>query len=370
MLRLARLNFLYLFISAFLPLLKGVPGLTCRASALRLAKKVNKHWSIIKVLEYSPLMHHNPLLEEAVPSPRLRVPDSKLLKIDNQKALVQAVRRGDEQGVRALLDKAKPDIAMLSETVFAGNAKLLEVLLASKAEIKKSGLFRKAILLGDENIVRVLIKAGENLEERDVEGLTPLLFAVKNGFPKAVKLLLKAKADIGAKDEAGNSPLHLLIDDHLPCMDICLQLLKAKTDITVKNNRGYTILQEAVLSHNPVPQMSAFISTCVSALGSDQNALICRQQALKLAQENGKDRPIIDAFTHPSMEDHPLSADTTSGTVLDKKSSSVKRLDEALNPLAFLPRGSSLFDKQTLRWVLKLAEIIPTQSSTTSSSKL
>ena len=95
----------------------------------------------------------------------------------------------------------------------AGNAKMLGILLSGKAEIKGAGLFRKAILLGDEPVVDALIKGGLNLEERDIEGLTPLLFAVKNGFPKAVELLLNAKADLDAVDNEGNTARHLMVDD-------------------------------------------------------------------------------------------------------------------------------------------------------------
>jgi ankyrin repeat protein len=53
-----------------------------------------------------------------------------------------------------------------------------------------------------------LLEAGARLEERNKEGLTPLLFAAQyNENPRVITTLLKAGAKLDSRDKAGKTPL-------------------------------------------------------------------------------------------------------------------------------------------------------------------
>merc|ERR1711862_633162 len=65
-------------------------------------------------------------------------------------------------------------------------------------------------------------------EDNIATGLTPLMYAVKGGFPECVQVLLNAKADVNAVDESLVRPLHFAA----ACaeLDIARRLLKAGAD--------------------------------------------------------------------------------------------------------------------------------------------
>lgn len=66
-----------------------------------------------------------------------------------------------------------------------------------------------AVILGDENAVSLLIKAGSDINAKGEDGYTPLLEAVQQGNPRMVALLLETGADIHAKNDDGDDALEL-----------------------------------------------------------------------------------------------------------------------------------------------------------------
>lgn len=321
--------------------LLGEEASNFRKSALEFAKQARCHRSVIEFLQHPPQMRMNPLLvEEDMAAPFSSAPSKRL---SPQEVLRKAVLSGELEQVEVLLaqDKVKPDTGMLKELISSGNIKML-ALLGAKADSKGLDLFRQAIVLGDIKSLETLIKAKINIETPDREGLTPLLFAVKDCFRQGVELLLQAKADSTATDKNQNTSLHLLINEGVPSISICSQLIAAKADIMAKNDQGYNFLEKAVLSSHPVPQMAVFISACVSALKDHPQGDDCRKLALQQAVKNQK-TSIVDAITNQKLSFAPV-------------------LDESLNPLAAL-RHFSLFDKQCLRLVLGLADMAPATSS-------
>ena len=73
--------------------------------------------------------------------------------------------------------------------------------------------------------------------------MTPLHWAANRGHLDIVQALLKARADVNAKDEYGMTPLHLAaIRGHL---GIIQALLKAGADVNAKDEDEYTPLHLA-----------------------------------------------------------------------------------------------------------------------------
>jgi len=68
------------------------------------------------------------------------------------------------------------------------------------------------------------------------EGLTPLMYSAQNGSLEGVRMLLRAKADVKARDEDGTQPLHLAAS--AGAMEVCQLLLLHGADREVADEHG------------------------------------------------------------------------------------------------------------------------------------
>jgi ankyrin repeat protein len=95
-------------------------------------------------------------------------------------------------------------------------------------------------------LVGVLIKAGAEIDARDVRGLTPLYWAAGSGCVDCVKQLLAAGADVGARSSRGMTPLHVAPRETAPL------LLAAGADLAARDDEGsfpiHRNWQEALLA--------------------------------------------------------------------------------------------------------------------------
>lgn len=66
---------------------------------------------------------------------------------------------------------------------------------------------------GSDEIVRLLIGRGADVEAKDDYGLTPLHYAVREGNEAAVRLLINRGADVNANDDEGMTVLHYAADN-------------------------------------------------------------------------------------------------------------------------------------------------------------
>jgi len=67
----------------------------------------------------------------------------------------------------------------------------------------------KAAKSGNNTKIITLLSQGENIDERDKLGWTPLFEAISWGKIETAKLLIKNKASINIVNSEGNTPLHL-----------------------------------------------------------------------------------------------------------------------------------------------------------------
>ncbi len=83
------------------------------------------------------------------------------------------------------------------------------------------------------------IKAGADLNARDMWGETPLHYAAMNGYTDSVEALLAAGADVNAREGfIGNTPLH----NAASCRheEICKSLIREGADLHSPNRYGET----------------------------------------------------------------------------------------------------------------------------------
>jgi hypothetical protein len=148
-----------------------------------------------------------------------------LEKVKSKYNLIKAAYKGDFAKVKEHL--AKNENVNAQSILFFGMSPLIA-----------------AAAFGHDNIIKELIKAGANVNLKDLEGKTALHQAISR-FPSTVKLLLNAKADPNAQNLLGNTPLFETIDP-----EIIKILLAAGADINHQNNDGTTPLIRAAYSGN------------------------------------------------------------------------------------------------------------------------
>lgn len=109
-----------------------------------------------------------------------------------------------------------------------------------------------------------------------------MLAAMFNSNPAVIKALIKAQADVSARDQIGWTPLMFAANSDLAVIEA---LIKAKANVNARNKDGGTpLMLAAMLNSNP-----AVIETLVKA-SADINA---RDKAGKTAFDYAEDNPKI-----------------------------------------------------------------------------
>jgi len=106
----------------------------------------------------------------------------------------------------------------------------------------------KAAQLNDITGIKFLLNYGIDVNDRDAQGNTPLIVAVKSGQKVAVHFLLEKDADVDVQNKAGNTAL----------ITACLSGSQAETDLliehhanpNIQNATGVTALIAAVKAGN------------------------------------------------------------------------------------------------------------------------
>ena len=61
--------------------------------------------------------------------------------------------------------------------------------------------------------IELLLRAGTSVDNKDKEGMTPLMFAAWNGREAAVEILIRAQAKVDAVDANGSTALMLAAEE-------------------------------------------------------------------------------------------------------------------------------------------------------------
>jgi ankyrin repeat protein len=142
-------------------------------------------------------------------------------------APLTAYALGDIPTLKALLEggadanvRIPGGTPLLLQAVLEKNQPAVELLLAHKADVNAEGPafnneaqsaiwtpLHAAATYGPKAIAELLLKAGADVNARDKVGDTPLHLAVVNGQRELAELLLANKADPNARDNKGQTPL-------------------------------------------------------------------------------------------------------------------------------------------------------------------
>lgn len=131
---------------------------------------------------------------------------------------------------------------------------VVESLFDMNADGEVSDTFSKfssyvACIEGWNDIVKLLLDNGANIESKDLHGWTPLMHTVVAGRTRTLHLLLDRGADIKSLDKSGRSALQLAAETHHS--DIVKVLLERGAIVDEKDLSGRTALLRAAECGSP-----------------------------------------------------------------------------------------------------------------------
>jgi ankyrin repeat protein len=103
---------------------------------------------------------------------------------------------------------------------------------------------------GEIEAVEFLIKAGADIEARDFYGLTPLQHSITEAIsPETLELLIWAGADVNTRDVEGETPLMRASQLYRRGEEFLKILSNHSHNLEARNNRGMAVLSIAIDSH-------------------------------------------------------------------------------------------------------------------------
>jgi len=197
-------------------------------------------------------------------------------KLDTPSRLLCAVYDGDVEKVKRLFAAGvdpndKHGLAPLRLAVSKGHEELVRILIAAGTEVNSEDrspfqftLLIEASQRGQDQIVRILLDSGADANAQDEEGFTALMWAVMGEHRKTVQLLLKRDAEpdvtIPLANTGGNGETALVFAAYKSDIDMIELLLNAGADI----NAGGALAEAA--SHGKMAPAELLV-----ARGADVN---------------------------------------------------------------------------------------------------
>lgn len=176
----------------------------------------------------------------------------------NPETVAYLIQRGasfaarDDDGRTTLMHAAgNADLAILG-WLLSDRQNDMKSLVGASDEYRRNAL---SYLCGnasaDETLVRRLISLGADAVSADIDGSTPLHFAVSANLPlAAIKALLAAGAKANARDDYGSTPLMFAVSDHAD-PEVARLLLGSGAKINEVDDYGYSALLFAFYNENP-----------------------------------------------------------------------------------------------------------------------
>ena len=199
------------------------------------------------------LISSGPVAAQAV------MPDINFLRLC-AKGTAEEVHQALKSGANIAVKDVQDTTTLMYAAKSNADSEVMTVLLNAVAEFNKKGfggknekgLWEKGIELWNEGKSKLGFKTVD-VNDRNKEGKTALMFAVESDVPEVVQVLLDAGADANVKDKQGVTALMLAVKNSLP--DVVQILLEdADANTSIKDQQGMTALMYAARS-NTTPEI-------------------------------------------------------------------------------------------------------------------
>ncbi|KAL6717826.1 hypothetical protein ACLMJK_003911 [Lecanora helva] len=130
-----------------------------------------------------------------------------------------------------------------------GHEEILRILIENGVDVNARcrncrTALQVAVKLGHYQIAKTLLDLGADMNAKDEDGDTALCLAIRHDETESLRLLLDLRADINTKDKYGDTPLMLAANcNKVECMRL---LLDFGADMNAKNKHGHTALISAI----------------------------------------------------------------------------------------------------------------------------
>uniref|UniRef100_A0A1A8HV84 Ankyrin repeat domain 6b n=1 Tax=Nothobranchius kuhntae TaxID=321403 RepID=A0A1A8HV84_NOTKU len=232
--------------------------------------------------------------------------------------LLIAAHKGQVECVVQLINKgAKVAVTKYGRTplhlaAYKGHLEVIRVLLKAgcNLDVQDDGeqtALHRAAMVGHTDVITALIQEGCALDRQDKDGNTALHEVSWHGFSQSVKLLVKAGASVHARNKAGNTALHLACQNgHVQSSKV---LLLGGSRPDSKNHTGDTCLHVAArYNHVAVIRvlLGAFCSVSEKNLVGDTPlhvaAALNHKKTVRLLLEAGADTLICNNLDQTALD--------------------------------------------------------------------
>lgn len=168
-----------------------------------------------------------------------------------------AIKKGDIANLQNLLvdpelciDSSFGGVTALHLAASLDSGEMCQLLLSAgacpegSADDDGNSLLHQMVKQGKLNMIRMLIKAGADIESSNVHGSTPINSAAELGLHEVVKELIDADCGVNRPNLRGRSPLSsAAMNGHL---EVVKQLISAECDIHWKDHERKNALMVAI----------------------------------------------------------------------------------------------------------------------------
>ena len=136
---------------------------------------------------------------------------------------------------------------------------------------------------GNIEIVKLLLEASANVNDKEIKGWTALMLASQEGNIEIVKLLLETKADVNEKNNNGD--IALIIASRKAHKELVEFLIEKGANINYKGNKGWTSLIQA-LRKGHIEVVETLIKKGIDICGRDNSGKIVLTHVSKMLKSS------------------------------------------------------------------------------------